>query len=329
MHKKEKILVIITSIVCVLSLAGIGGYFLFIKKDKKSEETISAKVEKKEEEKSESWIKSPTMLFKDTTSTCTLKLDDGTYRMYMMGEGGILYADSPDGKTFGAKAPTGIQQTPGKMISNPSVLKVTNTEWIMVYEEQPQKGPGGSSDGSPSAKNQRNLYLAVSIDGKTFTKAGIAIDSAKEDNFFASVPELVKVSDNKIRMYYVSGGEAVSSAISEDKGKTWTKEAGYRLSDRAVDPEVLYGDGKWTMYYATLPNPESGSRNAIYRATSTDGLIWTKDNIKLIEPKNEMGFVVDPDVIKLGGTYRMFFGESTGDIGAPGAISLYSADRVK
>ncbi|RJO61383.1 hypothetical protein C4544_02590, partial [candidate division WS5 bacterium] len=296
--------------------------------NQKAEEPVPVQTEEAKEEP-EVWTKNTSVLFKDTTSTCTIKINDSTYRMYLMAEGGIFYTDSTDGKTFGAKVPTGLTQTPGKMISNPSVLKVADTDWIMVYEEQPEKKPGGGPDGPPSVQTQRNLYLATSKDGKTFIKVGIAIDSSKEDNFFASVPDLIKTPDRKIRMYYVSGGEAIGSQISSDNGRTWTREAGYRLTDRAVDPDVLYEDGKWTMYYAILPLPESGSRNAIYKAVSKDGLTWEKDEAKLIEPSAEMGFVVDPDVIKTGDTYRMFFGESTGDIGAPGAINLYFADREK
>lgn len=323
MTKKEKILAVVTTIFCVLALLGIGGYFLFF--NKKAEKPVPAQTEEVKEEP-EVWTKNPNMLFKDTTSTCTIKINDSTYRMYLMEGGNIVYTDT-DGKTFGAKASTGLTQTPGKMISNPSVLKVADNDWIMVYEEQPEKKPGGGQDGPPSAQTQRNLHLATSKDGKAFTKAGIAIDSAKEDGFFASVPDLVKTPDGKIRMYYVSGGEAIGSAISSDNGRTWAREAGYRLTDRAVDPDVLYEGGKWIMYYAILPLPESGSRNAIYKATSGDGLSWEKDDVKLIEPAAEMGFVVDPDVIKIGDTYRMFFGESTGDIGAPGAISLFFANK--
>lgn len=276
--------------------------------------------------KTETWVKDPNVFLSNTTSTCTLKLDDGTYRMYLLGGGGIVYMESSDGKSFGDKKPTGIaESSKNMMISNPAVLKIKEDDWIMIYELQPVQKQG-QVEAQPSSKTQRNLYLGTSKDGKSFQDVGLVIDSAKEDNYFASVPELTLLPDGKIRMYYVSGGEAIGSAISSDSGRSWQREKGYRLEDLAVDPDILYENGKWIMYYSTLPKPQSGNRNAIYKATSNDGLTWQKVD-KILEPETEMGFVVDPDVIKIGENYRMFFGQSTGDIGAPGAIGLYAADK--
>lgn len=310
-------------VLLILVIVSVGIFYAikFLNRSQTSENTATTK-----QNLSETWTKNPEILLKDTTSTSTITTKDGAYRMYLMSEGGIAYIDSADGKTFGAKIPTGISQSEGKMISNPAVLAIAENDWIMIYEEQPiKKSPGGEAE-PPSAKTQRNLYLATSTDGKNFQKTGLAIDSALKDNYFASVPELVKLPNGKIRIYYVSGGEAVGSAISSDNGRTWQREDGYRLENLVVDPEVINENGVWIMYYATLPKPEAKERNAIYKATSNDGLTW-KTLGKILEPEKEMGFVVDPDVIKINGKYRMFFGESTGDIGAPGAINLYFADR--
>lgn len=312
-------------ILVILAVLAAGALFTLRKGPRRSSE-IAITEELPTQEASETWVKSTDILFQDTTSTATLTLEDGTYRMYMMSDGGISYVESSDGKVFGEKISTGISQSQGKMISNPSVLEIADNNWIMVYEEQPEKkSPGGEAEPS-SAKTQRNLYLATSTDGKNFQKVGIAIDSALKDNYFASVPELTKLSDGKIRMYYVSGGEAIGSAISSDNGRTWQREDGYRLENLAVDPEVIYENETWIMYYSTLPKPEVKERNAIYKASSKDGLTW-KPLTKILEPANDMGFVVDPDIVKINGKYRMFFGESSGDIGAPGAINLYFADR--
>lgn len=320
--------------IAVLVLLAAGFFLLWfddsqivLPKDKK----VVTQEKSKESTPPEKWTKNPDVLMENTTSTCTLRLDDGTYRMYFMAEGAIFYADSKDGTTFGEKKPTGVTQSMGKMISNPSVLEISKNDWIMVYEEQPEKKPGPGPGGPPSSQTQRNLYLATSSDGKNFKKVGIAIDSSKEeeDNFFASVPELVKLPDRKVRMYYVSGGEAIGSAISTDKGRTWKREPGFRLEDFAVDPEIIYENGKWIMYYATLPVPDAGTKSAIYKATSKDGLTWTKDNTPLIKPDNAEGFVVDPDVIKIGDSYKMFFGEAPGGLGAEAQrINLFYADKV-
>lgn len=83
-----------------------------------------------------------------------------------------------DGKNFGSPQSTGITEETGKMISNPAVLKIKDGEWIMIYEQAPQRQPG-EKEGPPSPANQRNLYLATSTDGARFKYFGEASLSAK------------------------------------------------------------------------------------------------------------------------------------------------------
>lgn len=278
----------------------------------------------------EEWLKNKTILWEDVTSTDTHKLDDGTFRMFFMKDGTIVYADSQDGSKFDPPQSTGIGENPGKMISNPSILQIKEGDWIMIYEEQPIQQLGQKQP--PGPETQRNLLLATSFDGKNFTSAGIAIDSSKEDNYFASVPDLVMTPESKIRMYYVCGGEEICSAISDD-GKSWTKEAGVRMSDKAVDPDVMRNleclscnePIKWVMYFATL----EGAGNKFYKAISNDGLQWNKGEI-VLRPDSEQGSIVDPDLIEITpGKWRMFFGEMAdgeGQTGGPAQINLYYAD---
>ncbi len=279
----------------------------------------------------ENWVKNPQVLFSNVTSTDTHKLDDGTFRMYLQNFGKIMYLDSKDATNFGEPISTGIVEQDGKMISNPAVFKIADSNWIMIYEEQPKIEPG-QKQGSSGPANQRNLMLATSVDGKIFIAAGVAIDSSKDDEFFASVPDLVKTPEGNIRMYYVSGGEKVGSAISID-GKTWVKEAGQRMGDKAVDPDVLYkdgpstglGQGKWVMYFSTL----TGNDNRFYKATSSDGLKWTK-GAEILKPESLKTAIVDPDLIEISpGNWRMFFGEiieTAVQKEGPGQINLYYAD---
>ena len=266
----------------------------------------------------EEWKLGSTIVKAEATSTDTHKISDTLYRRYYMVDGGIFYDESTDGLTFTGKFPTGVVEEKGKMISNPAVLEATQGNWIMIYEMAPIRTPGSNS-GKPGTSNQRDLYLAKSKDGKSFIAAGNAIDSAKADNYFASVPDLIKTPDGKIRMYYVSGGNAIGSALSSDNGVTWVREAGYRLENSAVDPDVIYKDGKWVMYYSLL----EPTKNAMYKATSTDGLKWS--NEKLLFNATTGGAIVDPDVFETSAEiFVMFFGQSSGG-GSTGKemINLY------
>lgn len=297
-----------------------GAYWYFFKPETKE-------IEKNTEESAktaptaENWTRSSIYLFKNVTSVDTHKLSDGTYRMYMMKDGKIVYLDSEDAKNFSDPVSTGIKEDDGMFISNPAALEIKADNWIMIYEQQPVQKKG-AQESEPGTNNQRNLYLATSKDGKTFEKTGVAIDSSKADNFFASVPDLVKTDDGKIRLYYVSGGEAIGSAISSD-GLSWTRESGYRLENKAVDPDVIKKDDTWIMYYSVLTGPD----NRLYKATSTDGLKWSGKE-EVVKPLNSNSSVVDPDVVNIStNQYRMFFGEAlAGDSTVPGEIDLYYAD---
>lgn len=301
-------------------------FFWWWQKNQPSETTPSSKITTAATK--EEWLKNKTILWENVTSTDTHKLDDGTFRMFFMKDGKIVYADSQDGSKFDPPQSTGIGENPGKMISNPSVLQIKENDWIMIYEEQPIQQLGQKQP--PGPETQRDLLLATSSDGKSFASAGIAIDSSEEDNYFASVPDLVMTPDSKVRMYYVCGGEDICSAISAD-GKSWTKEAGVRLSGH-VDPDVVRNleclgcnePVKWVMYCATL---EIG--NKFYKATSDDGLKWTKGGIVLL-PETEKGSIVDPDVIEITpGKWRMYFGEmaeAEPQMEGSGQINLYWAD---
>jgi len=277
---------------------------------------------------SDNWVRDTTFIRKNTTSTCTIMLENGNFRMFLMEGGKIVFADSVDGRNFTDTQATDIAEDPGLMISNPAVLKIADGNWIMIYEQAPTKQPGAKEE-PPSTANQRNLYLATSTDGTKFTKVGVAIDSAKEDSYFASVPDLILLSDGKIRMYYVCGGSAICSAISSD-GKSWNKETGIRIGNNAVDPDALIStkDGKteYVLYYSLL----SQTTNRIYKAISADGLTWS-EGVVALSPSSSTLTVIDPDVVKTGDAtdkYLMYFGEAPSSGTAGGSINLYLAENT-
>ena len=307
-------------ILVFLLIASVVLYFILKTKNVTNKSSLTSSP------KAEVWVKNPAIFMPDTTSTDTHKLDDGTFRMYLMTKGNISFADSKDATTFSAPISTGIGENLGKFISNPAVLKIADGDWIMIYEEWtgPLSQTMSQQQEPPGPKNQRNLLLATSTDGKSFKDAGIAIDSSKDDDFFASVPNLIKTPDGKIRMYYVCGGDKTCSAASLD-GKSWVKEAGARAEGNAVDPDVLLQSSKWVMYYTEL----TGANNKFLKSTSSDGLKWTKGQ-EVLKPESTKGAIVDPDVVEVSpGKWRMFFGEMAngeGQMGGQAQINLYYAD---
>ncbi len=254
----------------------------------------------------QTWSRLPGVVMPGITSTDTHVISPGHYRMYYLnGPSGLVYADSTDGRVWGSPQSLGVMPDPGKLISNPSILQLSNGNWIMLYEQAPMTQPGENGQPAFGPSNQHNLYLAISSDGKTFMPAGLAIDSSRADGYFASVPNMILLPNGNIRVYYVSGGQNIASAVSSDGGRTWIRDGGYRLA--GGDPDVFYKNGKWIMYYTDL-NP---SENSLREAISTDGLNWTSLEGQVVKKTGSNYAIVDPDVFQVStDKYVMNFNES-------------------
>ncbi len=272
----------------------------------------------------EDWQKEPGVRIEDVTSASTVVLDDGTFRMFYMQDGKIVYSDSEDGLDFGEPNPTGISEKQGdewRSIADPSVLRLSDGSWIMAYElrKEEEMREGEKRTGT------RSIFIAFSTDGETFEADGMSFESSKEDGGDASKPDLVLLDDNRIRMYYVSLDTHIASAISDDNGETWRREKGFRLEDQVYGPDVIVREGEWMMYYTK--QDENGWR--IARATSEDGLTWKRIGKDVVVPRTTDLAVTDADVILLeDGSYRMYFGELEAEelrSGNPGEKELRSA----
>lgn len=142
----------------------------------------------------------------------------------------------------------------------------------------------------PSFENQgeagsgsENMVLAKSTDGGTTWSDRQAITITDKPNEGGLVdPSVVQLDDGRIRMYYfgpyfapgtapsdpakVEGDHAIYSIISDD-GINFTGESGERFAaEKLTDPEVIYHQGRWLMYYSL------GQITGI--ASSADGLTF-------------------------------------------------------
>lgn len=137
----------------------------------------------------------------------------------------------------------------------------------------------------------------------------------------ARYPEITRLSDGRLRMYYSGDLTAVEGAIfsasSSDGGVTWQSE-GMRLlgnpgpNERTIasEPAVIQlSNGSYRMYY-TAQNA-SDLRWDIYSAISPDGLSWTKEAGVRI-PRTFGGIHVgSPEIVALSnGTFRLYFSGS-------------------
>ena len=233
----------------------------------------------------------------------TIKLDNGTYRMYYTGSDSsnsrILSAISTDGITWTKESGVRIDPETASDVVYPSVIELPNNTYRMYFVENPDGG--------------NNVYIrsATSSDGLNWNKEnGKRINyGGTYDSIGASTPEVLELANGSYRMYYcgvdASWKYRIISAWSSD-GIFWVKESGIRIniggvydSVVAFFPSILVTiDGKYIMYYA---GGNDYTTKKILSATSVDGLIWIKESGIRLDKGGlyDINSVATPEVIKL------------------------------
>jgi hypothetical protein len=253
-------------------------------------------------------------------SFALLELPSGELRAYWMGgEHGMAAATSSDGGLTWTMEQDFNPPRPGPdqvMTSNPWVFLTTDNRFRMIYEIQDQD-------------RNRRLYSAISDDGLNFQPEGIVMSGDQDDMtqspnpeedsvIFLSVPTGLRLADGGLRMYFVSAGDRIRSAVSRDDGLTWERDAGVRMLD-AVDPCLTtLPNGGYRMFYVDWREEYRTKR--IWFADSLDGLTFVEQGlIAWTEDKDTA--LIDPEIyIAPQGSPRLFY-----SFGAWDAIGIYTA----
>ncbi len=225
------------------------------------------------------------------------KLKDGRFRMYYCGlSGGIMSAISSDGLDFQIESGTRLTPIYGgfeTVICDPTLVELSDGRFRLYYK-------GADTGGVPAI---HKIFSAISSDGLNFEREGVVIDSEKtDDNGWASVPEAIKLSDGRVRLYYVSrvcGRGCIVSAISSD-GLNFTKEE-TKIYDY-VDPSITQlPDGQFLLITANFT--QTGGTE-LFSFISTDGIHFDNANPQSVIVES----VADPAIVKLDGkTYRIYY----------------------
>ncbi len=252
------------------------------------------------------WTVEPGIRLEDATVPNISRLEDGRFRLYYGGPGGILSAISEDGLTFtkepGVRVPSGSAGSPEMIVSDPTLLRLKDGRVRMYYK-------GATGGGSPG-QAVHSIFSAISPDGLRFEKEGIRIDSQKTpDGGWASVPEAILLPDGRVRIYYVSDGSDVGhgivSAVSED-GLNFTREG--PVLPGFVDPAVIKLDsGEYLMLAVAFPFCSKGkltdAQPGIYSFTSLDGISFNNRKLVLAGENN-----IDPAIVEVASdTYRVYY----------------------
>jgi len=252
------------------------------------------------------WSVDTGIRLEDATVPYAHRLEDGRFRIYYGGPGGILSAISNEGLNFkkeaGVRIPSGSPESLEAITSDPALVALKDGRVRMYYKVA--TGPGGPG------QSVHSIFSAISTDGLSFEKEGVRIDSQQTpDRGWASVPEAIVLPDGRVRIYYVSDGlyvqHGIVSAISED-GLNFIREE-TRLTG-FVDPAVVrLADGSYLMLAVAFPvGPDGRLTDAtpgIYSFISQDGINF-KDRKQVLSGENN----IDPSIADIGGgAYRVYY----------------------
>ena len=206
-----------------------------------------------------SWTKDPGTRKTMVTFPEVVKLSDGRYRMYFQSGGVIKSAISTDGLTFTDEAGTRIDKTNelGLTFDNvaaPTIYAETDS-FVMVY-----RGTVNTPYVGEKVPNQNTQILlwATSVDGLTWTKKGLAVDSRNATLYsLADGPELFVWKDGSVKLSFWSY-QGVYWSTFED-GAFSTPEKVFALAESTTmnkfptptpgDPTYAEFNGVWYMYY--------------------------------------------------------------------------------
>ena len=221
---------------------------------------------------------------------------------------GIRYSFTDIGMVLRA---TDVGQTdPMAPVANPSALRLDDGRIRMFFTN--------AGDGIASA---------ISDDGLTFAYETIRISgpAAQEQGIQLGPSRIFRLPDGRVRLYVGSSESGVSSFISSDEGKTFTAEAGERITRTQASMDAIQklsivslSNGTYRGYFG--PAPQHGSATVVtatsgppdhwlLSATSSDLLEWT------VEP----GVRIGPGSTELTASAREVYPLLRGD----GCVTLF------
>jgi len=262
------------------------------------------------------WTRESGVRIDNGVSSATVVIDD-MYVMYYTA-GGIQIAKSTDGLTFektGVAVEDGELGSMQEMVSNSAIIELNNGSYRMIYEGMDY-----------STGQDRGLFSAISNDGFTWTKEeGVRFQDygdGKPGELFTSVPDIIRLDNGDLRMYYTRGITS-ATALSQDEGVTWTKEGDLGLGRIAIDPDIVrLDDGSYKLFFTSFDSEFGVGEQYVMSATSSDGVTFTVDGGKRLEPVSEINLLLDPDIMPLSdGSFRMYYSEMQND----GSIRILSA----
>ncbi|MFA7253129.1 MAG: hypothetical protein WC107_01075 [Patescibacteria group bacterium] len=199
-----------------------------------------------------------------STFADVIKLPDGRWRMYFQNSGVVKSAVSIDGLKFTDEAGARIDKDEtGFTLENvgaTSTIQLSDGTYLMIYRgtiNQPYQGTMKVPN-----NNTQIYFYAISNDGLTFEKKGLAIDSRNDELYnFADGGEFVSwtneaTGETEIRAYFWSYNGIYHSKYENGTFSTpefvWTNnndKSVVFVANPASDPTFIKISDNWFMYF--------------------------------------------------------------------------------
>ena len=250
------------------------------------------------------WSERPDVILPGLTSSTTVALPGGGYRLYHFIPGEFVSRTSPDGLTFSGQVSMGLRSAAGTQrdrIKEFSVIRLASGQYLMIYEAvDPQR--------------VSRFFRATSTDGVTFEGGPDPVLQAEgAENGFISAPDIVEFN-GAVYMYYVADRSKSFVASSTDGGVSWTRRGQATIrgfTGNLTDPDVVVLPNGKLAFYALHDGRGVGmSQAVIVAATSNDPLTFDFDSIVVSSYPGTSNPVlkVNPDaVVKPDGKILMFY----------------------
>lgn len=189
-----------------------------------------------------------------------VKLSDGRFRMYFQNSQVIKSAISSDGLNWTDETGTRVDKAEDGFpqlhsVGAPTTVQLDDGSYLMVYAATIENEKYNAN--VPNNKIQFFFY-AVSTDGLTWQKKGMAFDSRNETlEGLADGPEFAKWSDGALRLYFWSyrgiyystyGSGSFDSPVLTFRGPNIDESKMYSPNPPS-DPTLIKIKDIWYMYY--------------------------------------------------------------------------------
>jgi len=210
--------------------------------------------------------------------------------------------------------PARFSDRPGNFpVSASSAHSSADAFSVLAWQESTtNRNQGAASSG------QINIYLAVKLPGEEWTQMGMIAGPYIYSGTEPSIISLVIDNKNRILIAIAASGERTEILISEDRGKTFSRQSINMGAEGSIAPRIFVRADGGYLLFVTRGLSQSLS---IHYARSNDGINWSPFEVFATENNLTLSFL--PTHASAGNRDIVFFQSLVTDIETASSFQLY------